>query len=215
MSAEDVEQSLIDQLLHQFKHSENILKLIGVLGDMLQDTFDVAAYIQSMVDLDDYTGEFLEFWGELIGVGRPLANEDPANIFTICSLGEAGDVDHKTNFLNDDDSVELGGYIDSYGGLPSITDPGALMTDIDYRFLIRQKAASFRSEMTHTNLYSYLLAFGARCKIDDDTQFQNKIDPQNFNDLDSWQKWYVEKKGFKPGGVGVRFKGNIRDQEDI
>jgi hypothetical protein len=213
MTAQDATQTLLDQLLHQFKHSENIVKLIGVLGNMFQDTFDAADYIQSAVTLDDYEGEQLEFWGELIGVKRPRRQEDPANIFTLCSRGEGGDLDNRTGFAARADTVTTGGYMTAREGLPDQSDSTTEMTDADYRYLILQKAASYRKKMTHTNLYNYLLAFGARCKLDDSTDMENIIQPQNWNDLSEFFKHYCETRGFKPSGIRVQFEGNIREEE--
>jgi hypothetical protein len=215
MPAYDAEQHLLDQLLHQFKFSENIVKLIGVLGDTLQDTFDAAYYIQTAVSLDDYEGEQLEFWGELIGVSRPLAQEPKENLFTLRKRGESVDPDNKTGFEDSTDSVITGGYLTTREGLPSISDPGSEMSDIDYRFLIRQKAASYRSRMTHTNLYNYLLAFGARCKIDGTVTFKSTIEQQNYYDLNNWQRNYIETRGFAPSGLTIEFDGNLEDVKDI
>lgn len=215
MAAQDAEQTMLDQLLHQFKYSDNILKLIGVLGDTLQDTFDACYFISTAVDLDDYEGEQLDFWGELIGVARPLAQEPRANLFTLRHRGESVDPDNKTGFEDRTDAVVTGGYLTTREGLASISDPGAEMSNVDYRFLIRQKAASYRSRMTHTNLYSYLLAFGSRCKIDGDTTFKSTITQQNYNDLNHWQRNNVETRGFAPGGLTIEFDGNLTDVEDI
>jgi hypothetical protein len=215
MPAYDAEQHLLDQLLHQFKYSENILKLIGVLGDTLQDTFDAAYYIESAVSLDDYVGEQLEFWGELIGVGRPLAQESEENLFTLCREGESGDPDNKTGFRDESDTVVTGGYLTTEEGLDSISYPGSKMSDADYRYLIRQKAQSYRSRMTHTNLFNYLLAFGSRCKLDGTVTFKTTIEPQNYYDLDEWAKNYVETRGFKPAGLTVEFNEPTENIEDI
>ncbi len=213
MAVQDAEATLVAQLLHQFKYSENILKLLGVLGNAMQDTFDAAYFIQTAVSLDDYTGQQLDFFGGLIGVARPAAQEDPANIFTLCNRGEAGDVDNRTGFFNDDDSVETGGYMTARAGLPDQSDPTATMSDADYRYLILQKAASYRSKMTHTNLYSYLLAFGSRCKIDDSTDMENIIQPQNWYALNDFFQNYVGTRGFKPAGIRVQFEGNLTEDE--
>jgi hypothetical protein len=215
MPAYDAEQHLLDQLLHQFKFSENILKLIGVLGDTLQDTFDAAYYIESAVSLDDYEGEQLEFWGELIGVGRPLAQESQDRLFTLRREGEAVDPDNKTGFYDDSDSVITGGYLTTEEGLDSISYPGSEMSDADYRKLILQKAASYRSRMTHTNLFNYLLAFGSRCKIDGTVTFKSSLEPQNYYDLNNWAKNYIETRGFKPAGLTVKFNEPTENIEDI
>jgi hypothetical protein len=214
--AYDVNQTMLDQLLHQFDYSENILKLIGITSDALQDTFDAAEFIQTAVTLDDFAGQQLEFWGELLGVKRPRAQQDVSTIFTICELGEAGDVDNKTGFEDDSDpDVTTGGYLTTHEGLFDVDDPTAKMSDVDYRRLIRQKSLSFRKRMTHTNLYDYLLAFGSRCKIDADNPLENWIEPQNYYDLNDWEKNYTETRGFSPSGIKVKFLDNLTDIEDI
>jgi hypothetical protein len=182
----------------------------------MQDTLDAIEYLNAMVDLDDYEGVHLDNWGELIGVKRPKAQELPENIFTLCDLGEANDPNNQRGFLDDTEAVLTGGYMVGPEGLESQTDPGADMSDADYRYLIRQKAAALRSRMTERNLFDYLIAFGTRCKIDNDsTVFTSDIDPQNYYDTNAWAKHYIETRGFAPSGLTVQFLDNLRTVKDI
>ena len=210
----DATERLKEQLLHQFQFSENIIKLIELIGDMFQDTLDVAEYLESLEDLDDYEGEQLEFWGELIGVKRPKAQE--TRIFMLFSPGETCDLDNDHGFKDDTDpDVTTGGYLTGPQGLESQSDPGSTMSDVDYRFLIRQKAASFRSKATRENLFNYLLAFGSRCVIDDDTTFEITYDPVTYYDLNAWEKYYVTTRGFKPSSVKIAFLKKMRNEDPI
>lgn len=211
MTSIEVESTWQARLFHIFRQSPHILGLVEILSDPLQDTVDVCDYILNHLSIDTAEGEILDFLGELIGVTRPRAQEDPNNIFTMCSLGETDDLDGSTGFYNPDD--ETGGYITSYYGIPDQSDASAMMSDVNFRFLIRQKAACYRKRMTLRNLFNYLIAFGARCAIDDDTSMTVKIDPTNFYDFDDWTKWYISNKGFKPAGISVGFVGNIHKVE--
>jgi hypothetical protein len=78
------------------------------------------------------------------------------------------------------------------------------MSDEDYRYLIRQKAASYRKSATREILFSYLIAFGARCKIDDDTDLKIEIDQDRYDDLDNWTRNYIETRGFKPNTRDIK-----------
>lgn len=210
MATINVETVWKARLFEQFKNSPHIVALIEILSDPLQDTVDVCDFILAHNSIDDAEGEQLDFLGELIGVTRPRAQEDPDNIFTMCSLGETGDSDNSQGFYDDTDSVITGGYMTSYEGIPDQSDPTAQMSDADFRYLIRQKAAAFRKKMTRRNLFNYLIAFGGRCKIDDDTGQTVTIDPTAYYQFDDWTKWYIENKGFKPAGISVDIQENLR-----
>ena len=215
MTTYDAEQTLIDQLLHQFKFSPNILKLVEVTALGYQDTFDAMAFLQAQVELDDYEGIQLDFWGELLGVKRPLEQEPLANLFTLRRRGEFLDPDNKTGFKDDTDTVVTGGYWTTRSGLASISDPGARMNDADYRKLILQKGTAFRTRMTHENLYKYLLAFGDRCRLDGTETFETTITQQNYRNLNHWQRNYVEERGFAPACFVIQFNKNLTDVQDI
>ena len=205
-----VEDTWKNRLFHIFRNSPHIVALIEILSDPLQDSVDVCNFILAHRSIDDAEGEQLEFIGDLIGVTRPLAQEDPNNIFTLCSISETDDLDGSTGFFDDTDTVETGGYLTSYYGIPDQSDPTAQMSDADFRYFIRQKAASLRRKMTMANLFNYLIAFGGRCKIDDDTDMTVVVEPVSYYDFDDWTKWYIENKGFKPAGISVDLEENIR-----
>lgn len=210
MTTYEIEDRWLSRLFHIFRNSPHILGLVEILSDPLQDTIDVCDYILGHLSIDDAEGEQLDFLGELIGVYRVAAQEDSNNIFTMCSLGEVDTFANSTGFYNDDpDDPPTGGYMVSINGLSSITEPRSMMSDNEFRFLIRQKAASYRKNMTRVNLFNYLLAFGSRCLIDDESMIVS-IDPIAWNDLNEWQKWCVLNKGFKPAGIKTEFVGNIR-----
>ncbi len=125
--------------------------------------------------------------------------------------GETNDPDNDHGFYNDTDGT--GGYLLTNEGLAA-TD-GSQMSDVDYRMLILQKAASYRKKATKLNLFEYLLAFGSRCKIDGTTQLEIEYDPVTYYDLDTWSKNYAVTKGFKPGGVGIQFRENMRNEDSV
>lgn len=210
----DAEQTLLDQLLHQWKDSPNILALLGILADPLQDTIDVATYILDYEDLDDIEGELLDFFAGLIGVTRPPLQE--LNIFTMCELGESGDLDGTTGFYDDTDTVVTGGYFTSLKGCPNQDDPTQDMADVDFRKMIRMKASTFRSKMTHRNLFNYLLDFGSRCKVSSPSHHMVDMDPGDYygpHALTDFFRYHIEQRGFRPAGMGVNFTQNIRKDE--
>ena len=210
----DIDVLWDSRLFHFLRDDPVTAALIDVLSDPIQDTYDVANFILTHWSIDEAEGEQLEFIGELIGVSRPYAQED--HIFTIRKLGYSGDLDNKTGWEDDSDAtLTTGGYITGYDGLVSQRNVGSEMSDADYRYLIRQKAASYRKKATRENLYSYLVTFGTKCLIDDDTKFVVEFDPFEYYAINSWSKNYVTTKGFKPAGIKVQFRDNIRDEDTI
>jgi hypothetical protein len=192
-----------------------VVSMIEVLADPLQDQIDVCDFILAGDTLDNSAGEQLDFYGELIGVQRPMLQEDPENIFTLRRLGYTGDPDNSTGFYNETGGDGTGGYLTSLEGINSKTSPGSTIADADYRRLIRGKAKTLRKKMTVENLFTFLLRFGARCKIDDDTAHTVIIDPADLDDLNGWERWYASTKGFKPGGISVDFQTRLRHKEPI
>jgi len=191
-----------------FNDSEHIQALIEILSDPLQDTSDVADFILTAVDIDSAEGEQLEFIGRLIGVERPPAQE--VYIATMVRIGEDQDPDE--GFADDENP---GGYMTTLSGLESISDPDAEMSDEDFRFYIWQKATAYRAKMTREVLFLYLIAFGARCKIDDDSELQVFIDMDTYDDFNEWTRNYVETRGFNPGGISVKILETTRHKEAI
>ncbi len=202
-----------DRVFKQYKDSPHIVALFEIIADPMQDLSDVADYILAHLSIDDSEGLALDMLGELIGVTRPPMQEP--NIFTLRRAGEVVDLDNDTGFGCDDDAIETGGYLGTCQGLALVSDPDAEMADEDFRFLLRQKALSFRSKFTRLNIYNYLLAFGSRCVIDDDTVLDVEYDPVSYYDLGAWEKFYVLSKGFKPGGVGTDFRDMMRHGDSI
>lgn len=204
----DVEALFKARTFAQFRDSPHIQDLIETLSDPIQDTSNVMDFILGSLAIDDAEGEQLDFLGELIGVRRPPAQE--TRLFTLLRLGEVGDPG--TGFADDENP---GGYMTTLKGLESQANPGSEMSDEDFRFLIRQKAASYRKKATREILFLYLIAFGARCKIDDDTEFEIKIDPDTYDDFDEWTRNYIETRGFKPAGISVKILETTRHKDSI
>jgi hypothetical protein len=208
----DIETLWKARLFHQWRSSPNIIALIEMFADPLQDTDNVVNYILGKLSIDLADGELLEFIGSWIGVQRPPAHEP--RIFTLCREGEVGDPDNDHGFEDDSDpAVTTGGWLTTEKGLAA--KDGSNMSDADFRYLIKQKASSYRTKATLRNLFNYLITFGARSKIYDDTAHQIEFDLVTHADLDEWQKWYVVSKGFKPGGISVEFWEQMRYKEPI
>ncbi len=191
-----------DRLFYQFRDSPHITALIEIICDPIQDQVNVSNFILDSASIDDAEGEQLEMLGEIIGVERPPAQE--TNTFRLVRLGEVQDPDR--GFATDENP---GGYMVGYKGLAAVD--GSEMSDTDYRYLIRQKAASYRTIMTRANIFEYLLAFGARCKIDDNTKFNLEIEPINYYDFDQWTQYYIVTRGFAPGGIMLGIVNNTHE----
>ena len=189
--------------------------LVEIKADPYQDTQDACDYLTAIEDVDDAAGVHLDIRGELIGVKRPMLQEDPENIFTMRRLGYTGDPDNSTGFSNSTGGDGTGGYITSLEGLNSVTEPGEQIADADYRRLIKAKAKTFFLKMTDANLFTFLLTFGARCAINDDTAHTVIIEPAEFDDLNGWERWYASTKGFKPAGISVDFNTRLTHKDSI
>jgi hypothetical protein len=189
------------------RNSENVLALLEILADPLQDTSDAADFLLTAIDIDNSEGEQLDFLASLIGVTRPPLQE--TRLFTLVRLGEVSDP--LRGFADDENP---GGYMTTLEGLEAIDTPGD-MSDPDFRYLIKQKAAAYRSIATHETLFLYLIAFGARCKVDGSTSQVINIDMDTYNDFDEWTRNYVETRGFKPGGFTVKILETSRHKEMV
>lgn len=156
-----IHQNMIDRLFAVFRDSPNVQYFIEVLAGPMDDTWTAIQYYLDNTDIDDCTGELLDFRGWTIGVRRPPLQE--TNVFTLTDADTMIDYDNKHGFYNSNDGT--GGYMTSEDGLANVADPSLTMADDDYRILIKTKAASFRKRATPENLYSYFLAYEARCDI--------------------------------------------------
>jgi len=210
----DVSAIIHNRLLHIIRDGTNVQAIKDILSDVIQDTDDVTNYILDHLSVDEAEGELLEFLGEIIGLARPKAQEDPDRIFTLKRVGETDDPD-KGLQDDSDPSVTTGGYMMTLTGLESVTDPDSEMSDSDYRYFIYQKAAAYRSKMTHLNLYNYLLAFGARCELTESAAMTVLIEPFNYYDMDNWQKNYAVTRGFKPAGISLSFVDMLNHESEI
>jgi len=209
----DIEAKFKTYLYSQFNSSPNIQDWIEIDADPMQDTDDVANYILGSMSIDDAEGEQLDYIAERIGIRRPPLQE--TRIFELGSIGEANDPDNDHGFLDDSDTVETGGFLGSLEGLVDQDDPTAEMTDVDFRYLIRQKAKTLWYQATHQNLFLYLVAFGSRCKIDGATPKEIEFDPVDYKDMNHWEKYYARTRGFKPTVHSVEFREQMRDGDPI
>jgi hypothetical protein len=190
-----------------FKGSPNFTALLKMLCVPIQDRVDVYEYILSMRNIDEKEGRSLDHVGSKIGVRRPLEQEPVEHLFTLYDEWETGDwFDEYTGF-GEDDEPELGGFLVDEDGLD--TGDGEYMNDADYRVLLKQKAASFRSKMTDENLVAYFLVFGAPVTLDESETLVVNVTPENAGDLTQWERWYIQNKGFKPAGIRVKIDETV------
>ena len=212
MTTKNVYNDWLSRLFHFLLNSPNITDKMTVLSTVMQDTVNAAAFILANWSIDDAGGDQLDKIASWVGLTRPPAQEP--NIFTLSREGEFDDPDNNHGFCdNSDPTVTTGGWLTSEKGLAA--KDGSQMSDAEFRKLIRQRAASYRKFMTRENLFSYLLAFGSRCIIDDDTAKRVEMDPVTYYDLDDWQKNFVITRGFKPGGIAVFFREMMRYEDSI
>ena len=196
----DVEATLLSNLFAQFKHSPNILALLEIIATAFQDTMDAIDYLKTQRNVDDAEGAHLDLLGELVGVERPLEQEP--NDFRLIDLADLpGEQNHG---LCDLDGDPAGGYLVSvYNGLASITNPGALMGDDDYRELILFKIANFRQKATEERIYLSLVLYGVTCDVETITNGEIDITPQTQGEMTYYKRWYLLNKGFRPAGIKI------------
>lgn len=211
----NVYNTMKSRLFDFLRFSPNILKRLTVFAKSFQDTRDAIDYWLAQWTTTP-AGFFQDLQGQIIGVKRPRAQHDYENIFTLCADGDTDDLDDSTGFEDTTDAtVILGGYLTGEDGLEDLTDLDSEATDTYMQFLIDQKAAAYRKQPTRERLWSYLLAFGSRCRIYDDTTFLIEYDPVVYYDLDEWQKNYCVTRGYKPACRTIRFKEKYRNEDPI
>lgn len=197
----------------KYRESPNVLGTIELMSDPLQSTEDVLDYILSHRSIDDAEGELLDFLGEMIGVKRPPAQESDDNLLWFCLPEDyADDLDGSMSLAPVD--LSTGGYMTGHDGILSVTDPGSYVDDVEYRALIRTKAASFRKKADRETVYSYLLEFGVRCKIIESHRFV-EFEPHSYDKLNYWVRNYIEERGFRPAGIQVKIKHQTSPDPEI
>ena len=195
----DVEATLLSNLFAQFKHSPNILAILEIIAVPFQDTIDAIEYLQTQNDVTTAEGIHLDILGEWVGVERPLEQEP--NDFRFIDIGDLPG-DPTSHGFCDIDGDPTGGYlVSSYNGLASITNPGDLMGDDDYRELILFKAANFRQRATEERIYLSLVLYGITCDVETITNGEIDITPQTPGEMTHYQRWYLLNKGFRPAGI--------------
>jgi len=214
MSSINVIEHLQEKLHKQYKNSPNINRLLNTIAVPLQDTVDVCDFLLDRKTIDEMIGFELDFVGSKIGVVRPNEQEPQEHLFTLVDEGECYDPNWETGFGDETDPT-VGGYFADESGLPLVANEDQKMNDADYRKLLKQKAASFRKRATRETLFDYLIAFGARCLIDDDTGQDIVFDPIDYYALTDFDKWYAINKGFKPATISTSFRGNMRNGDSI
>ena len=150
----------LERMLQQFAGSGNWKSLLEALYNRFADSDAIMDDLASMRDLDTATGVWLDILGEIIGIPRPVKDEDPANIFTVRNPAWFNDP-NKGVF---DGGALTGGYLQSATGLGVPT--GDLMEDEPYRDLIRAKAAANNAIGTFVDIYNMILnAFGVDATV--------------------------------------------------
>jgi hypothetical protein len=206
-----VHDDLLAMLKAQYQSSPIVLAMLEHIAARMQDTIDVSTWLLAQRDIDTAEGEQLDILGGLIGAHRPPAQE--TRIWTLWGPGEHMDPENLYG-LGDPTDPLVGGYIQTPRGLADQGNPDAQYPDIDYRVIIKRKAASFRVKMTREVLFNYLIGYGSRCKINDDETLKVTIDPYDQNSLTQFERWHVLNRGFKPAGISVEFE-DTRDWEPL
>jgi len=198
----NVYQNMFGNILAKYRHSPIILKLLEILSDPLQDTNDAVDWILANLSIDDAEGPMLDGMASWIGVIRPPAQE--IDIFRLCRDEEAADDIDNHHGLATDDLTE-GGYLSADDGCLSKAYPGTYISDADFRLYIRAKASTFREKATPEIMYSYLLQFEVRSKLNEGVR-TCEIEPSNYGDLSLLVRDHIENRGFRPAGIHVSIK---------
>jgi len=207
----DLKQIVLDNLLSIYKGEVNINAFFSIFAGKAQETIDVAETILGQFDIDLANGPLLDVFGSWIGLARPPKQEVYDNIFTLRSKYDDDlDPDNSTGFYNSTDGT--GGYFCSYKGLPSQTEPVTLMSDSDYRDVIKTKVWTYRKKATLDNLFLHYFKLGARIYIDDETARQVVIQQVSYDDLNNWQRNFIRVRGMKPGGLKRVYVDNIETE---
>lgn len=212
MTTGTIHQRWLDRLFSAFRESPNVLGVAEVLSGPMDDTYTAMAYYLANTDLDDREGVLLDWCGWLIGVTRPMAQEPDENLLWLCAL-DAIDIFMETRGLSTLAQTE-GGYMTGLSGIESISDPGAYMTDDDYRDLIKTKSKTFRKKATLENIFIYLLRFQIRCDISEET-CDLLFTPESFDDAPYWKRYYTMHKGFRPAGIKITFAQQTEPEDGL
>jgi hypothetical protein len=210
MSSIAVEARFKEKLFKVFKDSPEIIALLEVISDPMQDTVDAIDFLLGSLSIDDREGEQLDYLGTRLGVERPNEQEPYENIFCL-----NGDLTLGSQGFSDENYPSEGGYFADEKGLPLQSNPDQKMSDEGYRRLLKQKASAFRTLATRENLFTYLIDFGSRALINDDTGHHIQFDLIDHYSLNEFEKWYLLTRGFKPAGISTEVRENIRDGEEI
>lgn len=195
----DIEELIADNLFAKYRNSPNILATLEIIAVPFQDTIDAIEYLQTQNDVTDAEGAHLDLLGELVGVERPLKQEP--NDFRFIDIADLPG-DPTSHGFCDIDGDPTGGYlVSSYNGLASITNPGELMDDDDYRELALFKIANFRQKATEERIYLSLVLYGVTCDVETITNGEIDITPQTPGEMTHYQRWYLLNKGFRPAGI--------------
>ena len=203
MTIFNVYDHMVSKLKTIYEDSPNTLALLKMLSVPIQDRVNVAAYLRGQIDIDTKEGVMLEQVGSKIGVKKPLAQVAESNLFTLYDDFEADEDWNDSTGFGEEGEDELGGFFVDEDGLD--VGDNSTMSDTDYRVLLKQKAALFRSIMNDENLYAYMLVFGAPSVITEGVLTVDVV-PNNDGDLRQWERWYIENKGFKPAGIKLNIE---------
>lgn len=195
----EVYEFMRSKLRQCMRDSPNIIALLKMLSVPKQDIVDVCEYLLSMPDIDTKEGVHLDQVGSKIGVRRPMAQVPDDELFTLYDDDEIAPLAWESTGFAEEGETGVGGYFVDDDGLD--TGDGAQMSDSDYRVLLKQKAEAFRALMTDDSLYAYFLVFSAPVSIDEDDILTVTVTPENDGDLSQWERFYIEKNGFKPAGI--------------
>lgn len=200
-----------ERLFAKYRNSPNILGIMEILSDPAQDTRDVLDWLLGQLSLSTATGEVLDFFGELIGVTRPLAQED--DILWLCADWETAD-DPDNHYGLATDALTEGGYLTGDDGVLSKSSPGSYMGDDDYRELIASKGSTYRQKATRGIVYTYILELGIRCKIIESDKIVD-LQPHSYDALNYWLRNYITSRGFRPAGIQIRIPDQTEPDPEV
>jgi hypothetical protein len=207
----NVYNDIVELIFAKYRNSPIILKVLEIISVPIQDSSDAIDYFLDHLSIDDAEGPILDALASWIGVDRPLAQEQ--NIFWLRRredvLGDPLNQHGLTRRGNSD-----GGYLTTRQGCSSKQYPGTYASDAEFRLYIRAKASTFRTKAVRDAVYTYVLQFGVRCKIAEDTR-AFEIEPSSYDDLNYAIRYHILNRGYRPSKIDVSLKRQTESDSEI
>jgi len=196
----DVFEILEGRILNQFSESTNLLALLEAIYTQLQDTQDMLEALRDDRYIDTAEGVWLDVLGDIVGLPRPYADEDPDYIFTAKLTGEPDDP-NKGCYLAGPPAT--GGYIQTWAGINVVADPTTLVSDVEYRKQIKAKAVANHRDGIISDFFTFLKdGFDVDSTI---TEQIGLISVELEDYLSEKERRFAEEYGPRSAGVKVDF----------